>query len=209
MAWVEQLRSCIDWDEEDRARLVEVRDLLNSRGEETVEDLGEQLAALNGTQALMTNARFTRRLRDVLTDWVMGLPNGAFDEEYVERRRALGQELADLDLMFEHIILLEGMTRQRVFELAQKRLDAQPQRLSSVMHTLDKALRRDLVFVYEGYLDFRDAEMEQSLLDRFLAITGFSPTLYDSLAEAWRWEQEQGDGPGRHGSLTAEAGIKS
>jgi hypothetical protein len=189
MAWVEQLSSCIDWDERDRARLAEVRDLLASRTEETVEDLGEQLATLNGAQALMTNARFTRRLHDVLTDWLMGLLSGVFDEESVERRRALGQELADLDLTFEHVILLEGMARQRVFELAKERLDAQPQRLSSVMHTLDKALRRDLVFIYEGYLDFHDAKMEQSLLDRFLAITGFSPTLYDSLAESWRWNQ--------------------
>jgi hypothetical protein len=192
MAWVEQLRSCIDWSEGDRARLEEVRDLLDSRSEETVEDLGEQLVALNGSQALMTNTRFTRRLHGVLTNWLMGLLDGAFDEAYVERRRALGRELADIDLTFEHVILLESMMRQRIFELAQKGLDAQPQRLSSVMHTLDKALRRDLVFVYEGYLDFRDAEMEQSLLDRFLAITGFSPTLYNSLAEAWRWEHEQG-----------------
>lgn len=189
VAWVEQLRSCIDWNEEDRARLAEVRDLLDSRSEETVKNLGEQLAALNGTQALMTNARFTRRLHDVVTDWLMGLLSGAFDEEYVERRRTLGRELADLDLLFEHVILLEAMTRQRIFELAQKRLDTQPQKLSAVMYTLDKALRRDLVFVYEGYVDFRDAQMEQSLLDRFLAITGFSPTLYDSLAESWCWNQ--------------------
>lgn len=193
MAWVEQLRSCIDWSEGDRARLAEVRDLLDSRREETVETLGEQLVALNGTQALMTNTRFARRLHSVLTDWLMGLLDGAFDEEYVERRRALGQELADLDLTFEHVILLESIMRQQVFELAQKGLNAQPERLSTVMHTLDKALRRDLVFIYEGYLDFRDAKMEQSLLDRFLTITGFSPTLYDSLAEAWRWEHEQGD----------------
>lgn len=189
MAWVEQLRSCIEWNEEDRARLAEVRDLLDSRSEETIENLSEQLVALNGTQALMTNARFTRRLHGVLTNWLMGLLDGAFDEEYVERRRTLGHQLANLDLTFEHVILLESMMRQQVFELAQKGLDAQPRRLSSVMHTLDKALRRDLVFVYEGYLDFRDAQLEQSLLDRFLAITGFSPTLYDSLAEAWRWEQ--------------------
>ena len=189
MARVERLRSCMDWDEEDWSRLAEVRGLLASGSKETVEALGEQLMALNGAQALMTNARFTRRLHDVLTDWLMGLLEGSFDEAHVDRRRALGRELADLDLTFEHVILLEGMTRQRVFDLSRRRLDGQPGRLSSLMHSLDKALRQDLIFIYEGYLDFHDAKMEQSLLNRFLAITGFSPTLYDSLAESWHWNQ--------------------
>jgi hypothetical protein len=189
MAWVEKLRSCIDWNEEDQARLADVRALLLSEREETVQDLGERLVASNGTQALIANARFIRRLHGLLDEWLTGLLGGAFDEAYVERRRSLGQELADVDLTFEDVILLEGMARQRIFELAQRRLDARPQRLSSMMHTLDKALSRDLALIYEGYLDVRDAEMEQTLLDRFLAITGFSPTLYDSLAEARRWDQ--------------------
>lgn len=189
MAWVEKLRSCIDWNEEDRVRLAEVRDLIDSERDEAVQDLGERLVALNGTQALMANARFIRRVHGLLDEWLTGLLDGAFDQTYVERRRALGQELADVDLTFEDVILLEGMTRERIFELARRRLDGQPHRLSSLMHTLDKALSRDLALIYEGYLDVRDAQMEQALLDRFLTITGFSPTLYDSLAEAWRWDQ--------------------
>jgi hypothetical protein len=120
----------------------------------------------------------------------MGLLDGTFDDATIEKRQALGRKLADVDLAFEDVILLEGRARQHLFELAQQKLVDQPQRLSSMMHTLNKALDCDLALVYVGCLDIRDAEMERALLDRFLAVTGFSPTLYESLVEAWRWSQQ-------------------
>ena len=191
MVWTDKVRSCVDWSEQDRARLAELRSWLGPRREEMIDDLGDQLIEFNGVQPLMTNVRFAQRLRRVLREWLMGMLSGTFDEVYIDKRITLGQKLAEVDLSFEDVILLEGMTRQRLFELAQERLDGQPQRLSSMMHTLNKALNCDLALVYTGCLDIRDAEMERALLDRFLNVTGFSPTLYESLVEAWRWNQQQ------------------
>lgn len=189
MARAEKVRSCIEWNGEDRARLAAVGEWLAAEREGIVEDLGERLATFNGMRGLMTNVRFMERLHGVLRQWLMGLFDGAPAGE----RRDVGHALARVDLGFEDVILLEGLMREHVFEVAQRHLSGDPDRLSDVMRTLDKALNRDLALVHAGYLDVRDAKMEQALLERFLAITGFSPTLYDSLAQAWHWQQEQAD----------------
>jgi hypothetical protein len=55
------------------------------------------------------------------------------------------------------------------------------------MGALDKAMCLDIALIYSGYTQVRDAEIERSMLDRFLAITGFSRTLYENLAEAREW----------------------
>jgi hypothetical protein len=194
MAWTDRVKSSVDWTEQDRARLAELRDWLAYCSEEVVEELGERLIQFNGVRPLMTNLRFAQRLHDVLREWLLGLLEGTFDGSYAEERRALGRKLADVDLGFEDVILLEGMARRRLFELAQEELAGQPQRLTATIHTLNKALDCDQALVYAGCLEVRDTEMERALLDRFLTVTGFSPTLYESLVETWRWNQQRAEG---------------
>jgi hypothetical protein len=82
------------------------------------------------------------------------------------------------------------LTRKQLFELAQRQLGEHPQALSDTIITLDKALNLDLALIYSSYLQVRDAEMERTLLDRFISITGFSRTLYENLAEAREWTKE-------------------
>lgn len=138
----------------------------------------------------MGNARFVQRLYGVLREWLMGLFNGTFDDEHIQERWTFGRKLVESDLVFEDVILLEGLARGQLFACAQRRLGECPELLSSTMCTLDKALNLDLALIYSGYLEFRDAEMERALLDRFLTVTGFSRTLYENLAGARRLGEE-------------------
>ena len=190
MVLFDEIKAHVGWDKDDQARLAQLRRWLDSDTNDLVEGLGEKLAQFRGVQPMMGNPRFALRLRGVLLDWLEGLLSGTFDDAYVERRRAFGGELAKLDLSFEDVILLEGLVRKRLFELAQEYLNGQPREFSSTMYTLNKALDFDLALIHSSYLDARDAEMERALLDRFFAITGFSPTLYESLAEARGWNGE-------------------
>ena len=98
------------------------------------------------------------------------------------------QRLIEVDVAFEDVILLEGLTREKLLQLAQANLNGGSEPLSDTMRALDKALRLDLALIHSGYIQARDAEIERSLMDRFLAITGFSRTLYENLAEAREWE---------------------
>jgi hypothetical protein len=132
----------------------------------------------------MSNARFVQRLHSVLREWLMGLLSGSFDDGYIQARKALVQRLIEVDLTCEDVILLESLARRELFALAQTRLNGNPDALSAAMNVLDKALCLDLALIYNGYIQARDAEVERTLLDRFLAITGFSRTLYENLAEA-------------------------
>ena len=191
MVWADKVKSCVDWCEGDRERLAQLRAWLDAECDDVIEDLAERLIKSNGAQSLMKNARFTRRLHDVLREWLDGLFEAPFENGGAEKRRALGQKLADVDLTFEDVILLEGMMRQRLFALAQARFDEHSLELLSAIHALNKAMTYDRGLVYSGCLDLHDEELENTLLDRFLTVTGFSPTLYESLVEAWRWNQNR------------------
>lgn len=187
MGWFDKVKTFVGWNSVDQERMANLRRYLDSDLTGVIETLGRQLSRLKGTQPLMANARFVQRLHSVLGEWLVGLLDGMFDDEYVRERWTFGRKLAEIDLTFEEFILLEGMARGRLFALAQGRLADHPQELSSTMCTLDKALNLDLALIYSAYLEVRNAEMERVLLDRFLAITGFSRTLYENLAEAREW----------------------
>lgn len=183
MAYLDRVKTCVGWGEDDRARIIELRCCLDPKATDVVGALGKRLAQLKGVQPLMSNARFARRWHNVLREWLMGLLDGPFDGERAEERWTLGKKLIDVDLTFGDLILLEGLARQQLFELVRERLGENPDSLSAMMYTLDKALNLDLALIYSGYLQTRDAEMERASLDRFIAITGFSRTLYENLAE--------------------------
>lgn len=189
MAWFDMVKTHIGWDKTDQARIAAMRRCLDSNDPDLVDALGKRLAQLNGMQPLMSNIRFARRLYGLLREWLMGLLDGTFDGEGAQERWTLGKRLADVDLAFEDVILLEGLARQQLFELAREQVCQSPDSLSEMMYTLDKALNLDLALIYSGYLHVRDAEMERALLDRFITVTGFSRTLYENLAEAQGREQ--------------------
>lgn len=189
MTWFDNVKTHVGWDKADCTQIAELRRWLDSDATGVIEGLGKQLAQFKGTQPLMANARFVRRLHGVLNEWLVGLLDGTFDGEYVKERCTFGRKLVEIDLAFEDVILLEGLTRRHLFELAQSQLGEHSHALSATMHTLDKALNLDLVLIYSGYLQVHDAEMERALLDRFLTITGFSRTLYENLVEAREWSE--------------------
>lgn len=189
MARFDIIKAQVGWDKNDKARIATMRSCLDSNDSDVVDALAKRLTQLNGMQPLMSNMRFARRLYGVLREWLMGLLDGTFDGERSQERWTLGQRLVDVDLTFEDLILLEGLARKQLFELAQERVCESPDSLSEMMYTLDKALNLDLMLIYSGYLQVRDTEMERALLDRFIAVTGFSRTLYENLAEAHGREQ--------------------
>jgi hypothetical protein len=190
MAWFEKVKTYVGWDPADQARMAELKRCLDVDLTEVIEALAKQLSRFKGTQPLMANARFVQRLHGVLREWLTGLLGGNFDWEHVKGRSTLGRKLVDLELKFEDVILLEELARVELYGFAQKALGENPQVLSSTMCTLDKALNLDLALIYSTYREVHDAQMEQTLLDRFLAITGFSRTLYENLAEARVWSEE-------------------
>ena len=192
MTWFDKVKAGVGWDEADQERVAALRGCLNSNGSDVVDVLGQQLAQLNGMQPLMSNARFVGRLHSVLHEWLMGVLGGVFEGERAEERQAFGTRLTEVDLTIEDIFLLEGLARKQLFELAQHHLAGNGDSLSDTMHSLDKALNLDLALIYSGYLRSRDAEMERTLLDRFLTITGFSRTLYENLAETQGQRQVDG-----------------
>ena len=184
MAWFDTVKACVGWDLTDQARIAELRAWLNSDLGEVIEYLGQQLASCKGSQALMSNKRFVRRLHGTLGEWLSGLLEGAFEGERAQERRAFGTGLPERDLTFNDVILLEGLVRGRLSEMAREHQGDDAEALSATMRSLDKALNLDSALVYSGYLEVRDAELERALLDRFLTVTGFSRTLYENLVEA-------------------------
>lgn len=185
--WLDKVKMCVGWDAGDRDRVDELHACLDSDLHEVIEALGSCVVQFKDTQSLMTNTRFVQRLHGVLREWLTGPLAGEFDEAYAQARWALVHKLMEVDLTFEDIILIEGLAREQLLGLAQARLGVEAEELSATVHALDKALRLDMALIHGGYTQVRDAEIERATLDRFLAITGFSRSLYENLAEAREW----------------------
>jgi hypothetical protein len=180
---------CIDWSVADQAQISDLQNWLDSDLHKVTEAVGEYLVQFKDTQSLLTNTRFVQRLHGVLREWLMGPLTGTFDEAYAQARWALVQKLVEVGLTFEDVILMKDLARRQLLEVAQAQLTGNPNKLSVTMAALDKALCLDMALIYGGYTRVRDAEIERSMLDRFLAITGFSRTLYENLAEAREWNE--------------------
>lgn len=187
--WLDKVKMCVGWDTADRARVSRLHTRLDSDLHEVVETIGSCVVKLKGTQSLMTNARFVQRLHSVLHEWLIGPFAEEFDEAYAQARWALVRKLMEVDLTFEDIILIEGLAREKLLRLTQERLDVGAEELSATMYALNKALHLDMALLHGGYTQLREAEIERATLDRFLAITGFSRTLYENLAEAREWSE--------------------
>lgn len=187
MVWLDKVKTCVGWNAVDQAQISKLRHWLEADLQEVVEAIGGHLVRFKDTQSLLTNARFVQRLHGVLREWLMGPLSGAFDEAYLQARWALVCELAEVGVTFEDIILMEDLARGQLLELAQAQMGEDSQGLLAMMDALDKALCLDMALIHGSYTRARDAEIERSMLDRFLAITGFSRTLYENLAEAREW----------------------
>jgi hypothetical protein len=187
--WLDKVKMCVGWDAVDRDRVCKLHACLNSDLHKVIEAVGSCVVQFKDTQSLMTNARFVQRLHSVLREWLTGPLAGEFDEAYAQARWALVHTLMEVDLTFEDVILIEGVAREQLLRLAQARSGLGAEDLSATVHALDKALRLDMALIHGGYTQVRDAEIERATLDRFLAITGFSRTLYENLAEAREWSE--------------------
>jgi hypothetical protein len=187
--WLDKIKMCVGWDTVDRDRVSKLHAFLDSDLHEMVEAIGSCVVQLKDTQSLMANARFVQRLHGVLREWLAGPLAGEFDEAYAQTRWMLVRKLMEVDLAFEDIILIEGLAREQLLKLAQARLGMGDEDLSATVQALDKALRLDMALIHGGYTQVRDAEIERATLDRFLAITGFSRSLYENLAEAREWSE--------------------
>jgi len=190
MSWADRAGSCIDWEERDEDRLAAIRKWLEPEKDGFVAGLVERVSRLDRVPRLLRNDRFAGRLHTVLQEWLSGLLTLACDDlDRQERRRSLGARLARLNISYDEVILIEGMTYRWLTSVITEHVDGCVDELSPTLCALHKAMTYDRGLVHAGFVDLRDSEMEQALLDRFLAITGFSPSLYEGLAETWEQGQ--------------------
>jgi len=182
-AWLEAVKVCTGWNEDDQERIQQLHLWLDTHLSDVVTVLAAELAECNGVKPLMSNKRFVEGLHNLLRDWLKGFLDGGFDGLYAERRKAFGRKLLNSDLAFEDVILLQGLARQEMLKLIQEKLQGRPEELLSMMSAVDKAMNVDSALVYRGYLQVRDDQLEQELLDQFIDVTGFSRTLYENLTE--------------------------
>ena len=187
VAWLERARQGCGWTADDERRIDAIRQWVTPEVAEIITLLTGRLVQLKETQPLMSNTRFVKRLHEVLQEWFLGLLESPLEQASLDHKVALGRKFVEIELEFEDIILLESMAHAQLQALVRGNVEADAEEFVPTMDTLNKALCLHLALLHRGYFKVRDAVMERTMLDRFLAVTGFSRTLYENLAGSREW----------------------
>ena len=186
-AWLERARQGCKWTANDEKRINAIQEWVIPEVTEIIRLLTGWLVQLKETQPLMSNARFVKQLHEVLQEWFLGLLESPLEQDSLDHKAALGRRFVEIELEFEDIILLERMAHAQLQALVLGNLGADAGEFALTMDTLNRALCLHLALLHRGYFKVRDADMERTMLDRFLTVTGFSRTLYENLAGSREW----------------------
>jgi len=158
-AELEQLRRYVGFTEEDAGRLAALGPRIQPLLPAAIDRFYEQILAHPGTRAVLTGGSAQiSRLRQTLADWLRSLFCGVYDENYWNRREAIGRTHVRVGLP-QHYMVAAMQTVWYELESAVRRLELPdaPQALSS----LHKLLMLELAAMLDSYKQSYSEQIRQ------------------------------------------------
>jgi hypothetical protein len=183
-ALLEEVVTAVGWDARDVQRVTELREWLDPEMPRVAEILLAWCIQYLGGEEGAGNQRFLKRVRSAVEGWLEGMVSGPLRPGGARRRLDVLQELAELGLSVEGTVCLSAVAKAELLRLGRLRLGTDNARVWGLVGTLDKLVSLDLAVACDGYRLMHESSLQERLLGRFLAITGFSPSLYRSLESA-------------------------
>lgn len=122
------------------------------------------------------------QLKSTHLTWLEGLFTGPFDAGYTEAMYRVGQVHAKVDLPVEFMSGGISLIAEQLIGLIGKSYNDDPQRCLDLLAAVNAIMGFSLLIMQQS---FQNSSLAAEL-ERFLAITGMSQTLFENLAGAYR-----------------------
>ena len=158
---------------EDQQLLSEMEPLMEQKAPAIVEAFYTNLEKNERTKAILeAEPSRVEKLKGHLTEWLLSLVGGDYEEPYYDRRYRIGHRHVEVGLEPRYVIAAMMWCRAHVAMLFMEEFAGDPQAETRVA-ALSKAMDLDLNIMLQSYDDKR--------VDQFLEVTGFSKVLFENM----------------------------
>lgn len=142
----------VDWSEEDSARILAAKPLVEPAFGAMVDDFYGAIQQTPAAMGVITGGETQiQRLKSTLLDWIDQMFGGSYDETYVIRRLRVGTRHVELGL--DQIFVNSAMARlrQRINDAVMRGWDGGREELVATMHSINRMLDLDLALIQDAY----------------------------------------------------------
>ena len=122
------------------------------------------------------------QLKSTHLAWLEGLFTGPYDEGYTRAMYRVGQVHVKVDLPVEFMSGGMSLIAEELITLSCRIHEAEPHHLPPLLKAINAVMGFSLLIMQQSY----QSSSLSAELDRFLAITGMSRTLFENLAGAYK-----------------------
>lgn len=147
-----ELQAYVDWTEDDAARVVAIKPLLEPYLRELVDDFYAAIGRNPNAQRAITGGQEQiERLKGTLILWLEDLLSGRYDVEYVDRRRKVGKRHVDIGLEQVYTNVALSRLRSGMIRLIQDKWSGSIDDQRAAVRSLNKLLDLDLAIIEDAY----------------------------------------------------------
>ncbi|MCA9169848.1 MAG: PAS domain S-box protein [Planctomycetales bacterium] len=145
------LQRYLDWTEQDRLRVLEIRAVVLPHLEDLTDDFYAEILRHEATASVLTEgAGQIARLKQSLSVWLEQLVSGQYDEAYVAARWQVGLRHTKIGLHQVYTNAAMARLRRAIHRILQKSLDC-PDTMWATIESVNKLLDLDLAIIEDSY----------------------------------------------------------
>lgn len=171
--FINEVKSLGGLSEEDERLLAEMKPVMERYAPQIVAAFYQNLEKNERTRKILhAEAGRVERLKGHLTDWLLSLVEGRYDEAYYDRRYRIGHRHVEVGLEPRYVVSAMMWCRAKATDLLTEAVADDPQ-WEARLAALNKAMDLDLNIMLQSYDDQR--------IEQFLEVTGFSKALFENM----------------------------
>lgn len=146
-----QLQSFLEWGDDDRRMIPELKSILEPCFPDLVEDFYLEIDRHESTRNVIANDNQRDRLKKTLQAWLGQLFGGTYDLEFVKSRWRVGHRHVEIELDQTYATAALGRLRLRMTQTLANHFADSPEQLGGAMGTLNKLLDMDCAIINAAY----------------------------------------------------------
>lgn len=147
-----ELQRYVGWTDDDRHRVVAVRDLLLAHTDPVIDDFYDEIQRHPHTARMVSEGQQQiDRLKTTLRQWLRQLLTGPYDHDYVALRSNVGRRHVAIGLEQVYVNAALFRLRKGLTQQLHNYWEKSPEELRSTIESLNKLLDLDLAIINDAY----------------------------------------------------------